>query len=246
MMALLVAMCLDLAHQQPVIFGIVMLAAFTGAIGLAYARHNFQAKAYGSAFAALIVGLLGIAVHGVLESSYWFSIIDEISAQTERQKAVDEARGVVIEKRKERYANSAIGKSVDEIKANIQSAKQHERWVSSAGCTNATVPESRAFCEGYYKLQADLAKAREAGSLEAVVWNATTNVEVGVSRDLAATAIRIAEYLSEDPRKWSGIIVLIIVAFVQAVLALAFIIGYEAGRTSQRAKCFWYLERPYR
>jgi hypothetical protein len=227
MMALLVVMLLDLAHKQPVVFGIVMLAAFTGAIGLAYAIRDFRRKAYGTAIAALVVGVLGCLVHGIFESSYWFSLTDEISAQAERHKVVNEARGIVIEKRKERYASSAIGKSVDEIKANIEIAKQHERWTSSAGCTDATVPESRAFCEGYYKLQADLAKAREAGSLESVVWNAATEVEVGVSRDIAATAVRIAEYLSHDPRKWSGILVLIVVVFVQAVLALAFILAYS-------------------
>jgi hypothetical protein len=58
-------------------------------------------------------------------------------------------------------------RSVGMVEAEIRAAKQHYRWTSSEGCTNATVTLSREFCEGFHKLQAELAAANKSEILQA-------------------------------------------------------------------------------
>ncbi len=58
-------------------------------------------------------------------------------------------------------------RSAGMVEAEIRAAQQHYRWTSSEGCTNATVTLSREFCEGYHKLEAELAAARKNESLQA-------------------------------------------------------------------------------
>lgn len=58
-------------------------------------------------------------------------------------------------------------RSVGMVEAEIDAAKQHYRWTSSEGCTNATVTLSREFCEGFHKLQAELAAANKSDVLQA-------------------------------------------------------------------------------
>jgi len=52
-------------------------------------------------------------------------------------------------------------RSVGMVEAEIDAEKQHFRWESTKGCTNATVPLSREFCENFHKLEAELAAARK-------------------------------------------------------------------------------------
>lgn len=58
-------------------------------------------------------------------------------------------------------------RSVGMVEAELDAAKQHYRWTSSEGCTNATVTQSREFCEGFHKLQAELAAAKKSEVLHA-------------------------------------------------------------------------------
>jgi len=51
------------------------------------------------------------------------------------------------------------------VAAAIQAHKQHRRWASTKGCTDATVPQSRAYCRGYFALQAELAAAQRSAAL---------------------------------------------------------------------------------
>jgi hypothetical protein len=57
-------------------------------------------------------------------------------------------------------------RSVGMVEAELDAAKQHYRWATSESCTNATIPESRAFCESYHKLHAELAAAKKDQALQ--------------------------------------------------------------------------------
>ena len=226
MMALLVVMCLDLAANQPVIFGIVMLAAFVGSIGLAYTRISWQNGATGTAVAALVVSLLAICTHAFMEASYWSSVIDQINREVSAERAVDEARAVVAAKRTERYAASSNGRSVGQIEAEIKAAQTNPLFARTASCTDATAKDSREFCEGYWKLHAKLAAAKEADKLESVVWSAGTTVETTTKRNLAAIALLAANLFGGQPEQYTALIVITLVMFTQALLAFALVIGW--------------------
>jgi hypothetical protein len=241
MMALLVVMCIDLAANQPVIFGIVMLAAFVGSIGLAYTRVSWQNGARATAGAALIVSLLAICTHAFMEASYWSSVIEQINQEVTAERAVSDARAAVAEKRKERYVSSSNGRSAGQIEAELKAAETNVLFARSGSCANATAKESRDFCQGYFLLQAKHAAAVEAGHLESVIWSAGTTVETTTKRNLASIAVMASSIFGGQPEQYTALIVITLVLFTQALLAFALVIGWApekareaAGATFQR------------
>ena len=219
-LALVVFMSKDMANNQPVIFGIVILAAVVTAVAFVYARYSKE---------ALLIALCGLSVEIFLNASYWSSTIEDINATVIREKLAAEARSVVAEKRKERYAASASGKSTAQVEAEIKAAMQHERWTSSKGCTDATARESREFCRNYYLLQGDLAAAREAKGLEAIVWQ--TNIQVDyIPRNLAKGAMFIASLTGISVETATNFAVIALVIFMQAGLACCLRVGYAPDR----------------
>jgi len=55
------------------------------------------------------------------------------------------------------------------VVGEIDAFKQNNRWQASGECTNATSGRSMTYCEGFYKLKAELAIAEQADKLEARV-----------------------------------------------------------------------------
>jgi len=56
-------------------------------------------------------------------------------------------------------------RAMEIVAAAIDAHKQHRRWASTTECTNATVPDSRAYCRDYFVLRAELAAAERNGVL---------------------------------------------------------------------------------
>jgi hypothetical protein len=52
------------------------------------------------------------------------------------------------------------------IEAETLAARQHARWGATNECTGATLPESRSFCDGYFRLKGEHATAEAAGRLD--------------------------------------------------------------------------------
>lgn len=215
-LALIVFMSQGMANNQPVIFAMFILAAIVGAIALVYSKHK----------EALVIALLAVTVDVFLEASYWSSTIEDIGAQIVREKAQQAARDIVIEKRKERYSNSEVGKAPAQIEAEIRAAQQNERWTSSKNCMAATATASRVFCEGYFKLQAELAAAKEASSLEETVWGRGTTIEVDMPRNLAKGAMWISDITGVSVQSATNFLVAALVLFTMAGLALPLRIGF--------------------
>lgn len=226
MFGLIILMSQSLAANQPVLFAIILLSAFVGSIGLVYSRRSFQTGAWASGIAALMLGIGGIVVHTILETSYWSSTIEQINADFQRENAVMEARDVVSEKRRERYASLAGVRTAPQLAALIEKAKLDPLWTRTKGCTDATLPDSRKFCDGYFDLVVEHEGAKEGGNLEAVVWGAATDIETKVNRNIASAAILAAKIFGGTVYDWTGIIVAVIVGFTQLLLALSLYVGY--------------------
>jgi hypothetical protein len=55
------------------------------------------------------------------------------------------------------------------VNGEIDAFRQNSRWLASGECTNATSGKSMTYCEGFYKLKAELAIADQADKLEVKV-----------------------------------------------------------------------------
>src|SRR5271157_2461543 len=62
------------------------------------------------------------------------------------------------------------------VNGEIDAFKQNGRWLSSAGCADATAVKSMTYCEGFFKLKAELAIAEQADKLEAKVSQLSTRL----------------------------------------------------------------------
>jgi hypothetical protein len=58
---------------------------------------------------------------------------------------------------------------VGTVAGEIEAFKQNGRWLSSAGCADATAAKSMTYCEGFFKLRAELAIAEQADKLESKI-----------------------------------------------------------------------------
>ncbi len=58
---------------------------------------------------------------------------------------------------------------VGTVNGEIEAFKQNGRWLSSGECANATASKSMTYCEGFFKLKAELAVAEQAEKLETKV-----------------------------------------------------------------------------
>jgi hypothetical protein len=245
MFGLIILMSQSLAANQPVLFAIILLSAFVGSIGLVYSRRSFQTGAWASGIAALMLGIGGIVVHTILETSYWSSTIEQINADFQRENAVMEARDVVSEKRRERYASLAGVRTAPQLAALIEKAKLDPLWTRTKGCTDATLPDSRKFCDGYFDLVVEHEGAKEGGNLEAVVWGAATDIETKVNRNIASAAILAAKIFGGTVYDWTGIIVAVIVGFTQLLLALSLYVGYAPETRRKVAPAIIIPRKPY-
>jgi hypothetical protein len=223
--ALVVYMAKDMAGTQPVVFGIILLAAIVCAVAFVYSRTSKE---------ALVIALLALCVHAFLEISYWSAVVDDTSTQAMREQAAATSRDVVNEKRRARYASSASGKGAGQLAAEVEVLKQDARWMSSGQCTNAAAPASRTFCQDYYRLVADLAAAKEAANLEKVVFH--TSVErVDIPRNLAKGALWLSDVTTMSVQTATNILVGLMVLFIQAGVALCLRVGWEPERPQEAA-----------
>jgi hypothetical protein len=245
MFGLIILMSQSLSDKQPVLFAIILLAAFVGSIGLVYSRRSFQTGAWLTGIAALMLGIGGIVVHTILETSYWSSTIEQINADFQRENAVMEARDVVSEKRRERYASLAGVRTSSQLSALIEKEKLNPIWTRSKGCTEVTLPDSRKFCDSYFDLVVEHEGAKDAGNLEAVVWGAATDIETKVNRNIASAAILAQRIFGGSVYDWTGVIVAVIVGFTQLLLALSLYVGYAPEKHRQIAPAIIIPRKPY-
>lgn len=134
-------------------------------IGLALAGFLWHFKRYGLAFGCCLL-VLAAAVYTVrLELAYNVTgqadRIAEREASTERRT---EAKADLARLRAEREKIGVL-RPPEAIRAELESYREHKRWHSTSGCTNATVPESIAYCAQYHKMQAQLASSIRLGEI---------------------------------------------------------------------------------
>jgi hypothetical protein len=74
-----------------------------------------------------------------------------------------------LERSREELKALPAHRPVGTVAGEIEAFKQNGRWLSSAGCADATAAKSMSYCEGFFKLKAELAIAEQADKLEAKI-----------------------------------------------------------------------------
>ena len=74
-----------------------------------------------------------------------------------------------LERSREELKSLPAHRPTGTVNGEIDAFKQNGRWLSSAGCADATAAKSMSYCEGFFKLKAELGVAEQADKLEAKI-----------------------------------------------------------------------------
>lgn len=117
------------------------------------------------------VALWGVCLAYSLTSALGFSALNRADTTGDRamKVAIYKDLRTELDRARERLGWMPQHRPEKTVAEEMAVLKQNRRWRSSAQCTNATAKKSREFCASYHKLAAELATAKQAGSVEAQI-----------------------------------------------------------------------------
>jgi hypothetical protein len=135
---------------------------------------------------------------------------DSVEAMRTELKGIDEGRDVAV------------------LQADITAKKQHQRWISTKACTEATVTDSFTYCQQYTALQSALALAEKRERLKADIKRdadtlAKTPSSAGVAREAgpaAALVGKITGYSFESQAEFMAWLIVCLIELGDIVLPL--------------------------
>ena len=127
----------------------------------------FRRRQWSQALGAML--LLGICASYSLTSSLGFAALNRTDTVNERAVTAAAYQDLRSEQQyiRDKLAQLPQHRPSGVVESNIDRMKQHRRWDSTSGCTNATVPKSIAYCREFNALEAERAAAAKAQKLDA-------------------------------------------------------------------------------
>ncbi len=111
------------------------------------------------------------------------------------------------------------------VESEIAAMQQNNRWRTTAGCIDVTTSKSRVFCEGYFKLNSELAVAHEANKLEARIAITRSKLEVLPSGAIVANADPQASVLAKLTGQSSETVQLALIILVAILVEVGSSLG---------------------
>jgi hypothetical protein len=119
-----------------------------------------------------------------------------VTAQTYKDHRAD------LKRAKEQLSWVPQHRPAQAVQADIEAVKTERRWTISSGCTDVTTRKSRAFCEKYHGLQAELASAKQSVALEARI----AGIESKLAKTKGTTVLSEADPQAAVLTKLAGIL----------------------------------------
>src|SRR5208282_1863440 len=175
---------------------LVVSAAMNWRFGYTLGKSDFESQLYGAAsaaadcfkallpffiFAALRNRSYSQALGGALlfavcfsyslASSLGFAALDRADRTGSRVLKAETHQDLRVELDRSREALKVLPahRPAGTVSGEIAAFKQNARWAASGECNNATSTKSMTYCEGFYKLKAELAVAEQSDKLDAKV-----------------------------------------------------------------------------
>ncbi len=129
----------------------------------------FRNKSYSQALGGAL--LFAVCFSYSLTSSLGFAALNRADSNGSRVLKAETHQDLRVELDRSRDALKALPahRPAGTVSGEIEAFKQNARWAASEECSNATSSKSMTYCEGFYKLKAELAIAEQADKLDAKV-----------------------------------------------------------------------------
>jgi hypothetical protein len=211
--------------------GAACVVVFEG-IALVFAGHLWRTGQQWLAAGCCLL-LIAAAIYTVrLELAYHVTgqadKIAERQAATERREA---AKADLVHYREQRAQFGTV-RPAEAISADIAAHKEHPRWESTSGCTDATVPKSEQYCIEYRGLEAELATAIRVSDInEKIAELEQQRSWVPVNAGAAPDAAWASRTFGGDEQGWQDALMVLGILFwvLARTLALPIAVGAMAG-----------------
>jgi hypothetical protein len=126
----------------------------------------FRNRSYSQAFGGAL--LFAVCFSYSLTSSLGFAALNRADTTGSRVLKAETHQDLRVEldRSRETLKTLPAHRPAGTLKSEIDAFKQNSRWAQSDECSNATSSRSMTYCEGYFKLTAELAIAEQADKLE--------------------------------------------------------------------------------
>lgn len=209
--------------------GVAVLALILSAFGLILARWNAQQKDGLGTVIGIVLWLAGAVSFGITEMGYWSSSYKDRHAEYVQTKAVKARQEGLTDMAWEAVKTGQVRATAAELTSRLKAAKQSDFWSLSSGCVNATTPKSRAFCQGYFDLEARLASADKLESMEARFLSEKPVANETMVHNVFAAADLIAENSELNEKEAATVVVLIIALVLMLSRDLLLIVANPFG-----------------
>jgi hypothetical protein len=171
-------------------------------------------------------------------SSLGFAALNRDATSGKRQAVIERQQHLRSELARKQQERAALptARPAATIDGELAAARQHARWDSTQGCVKATLPESRAFCDGYFRLTAERGNALAAAQIDAEIARLSQALHGGDAAITGSTADPQVALLSqllqlgEDKTKLA--LALLIAALVEFGSGLGFFVVFAMWETS--------------
>lgn len=194
---------------RSVALGIAMLALGLSAFGLSFARDCWKSRQWVGVGLSVMLWLIGVIGFAIVELGFWSSSYKLRHSEYMQHKAAETRLEALKDQAWDAVRTGEVRSASAELAARLKVAEQSERWLSTKSCTDATIPESRAFCRDYFDLVAKQAQAKRREEQEArLLEDDTAEVRKDSVHHIFAFADMLADNANIEEQKAATIVIL--------------------------------------
>lgn len=206
--ALSVKLAWELHANEIVPLGVSGLALVMSAFGLLFARNAWIEGSKPEWMLGLFMWIVGACAFTITEWGFWFSSYTERHAEyQEIKKAKTRAEGLK-DQAWTALTTGKVPKTSAQIQADLDAKKLDPIYTRSKRCTDATLPDSRAFCADLFALKSEHASVKKRESLEQQVQASEGPAEKTLIHDVFAQAEWLSKLLGISEQTAATIIIL--------------------------------------
>lgn len=199
----------DFSGQQlSVAFGALFLALVMSAFGLIFARDAWRLKAWPEFCFGSALWIAGAASFGIMEFGFWSSSYNERHAVYVQAKTTQARAEGLDERDWKALTTGQLPVAPAQIEAQLNAARQNERWRATSGCTDATTRPSQEFCKTFFEMQASLAGAQQRIRLEEKFKAMPSPQGRDMVHDVFAQAETLSHWLNIDEKQAASLVII--------------------------------------
>jgi len=194
--------------QSHVAIGVAILAIVMSAFGLLFARHAAQSRDYAAIGLGLVMWAAGVTYLTTTELGYWTSTYEARYEAYQHEKKARARQEGLSDQAWQALTTGEVPLSAEQAEADRKAKQLDPIYSRSKDCTDATLPDSRAFCAEIFALKSPLAHARQREKFEnQIVGSVGASDKATGAMNVFAHAEMLARRFGGTERGWADFLI---------------------------------------